>query len=138
MTNSLLEKLKKSRQTTIPVGGFNFTIQRPTQFDLGEMSESGFSAKAILKRFVVGWDLKEIDIIPGGNPVAAPFDADVFAEWVSEQPEIWTVLRDAIWEQFTAHNKVVEETLGEAKTGSKSTGSQPAPQAFSLGSSPEN
>jgi len=127
--NTLLEKLKKSRQTTIPAGGFNFTIQRPTQFDLGELGQSNFSAKTMLKRFVVGWDVKEIDIIPGGNATAAPFDAEVFAEWVAEQPEIWPVLRDAIWDQYKAHNKVIDDELGEAGTGSNHPDSKPASQA---------
>jgi hypothetical protein len=133
MTNTLLEKLRKSRQTTIPAGGFNFIIQRPTQFDLGEMAESGLSAKAVLKRFVVGWDVKEIDIIPGGSATTVPFDADVFAEWVAEQPDIWPVLRDSIWAEYTAHNKVVDDELGEAKPGSNPQDSKPASPALLSG-----
>lgn len=136
MTNILLEKLRKSRQTTVPAGGFNFTIQRPTQFDLGEMAESGISAKAVLKRFVVGWDVKEIDIIPGGGATSVPFDAEVFAEWVAEKPDIWPVLRDSIWAEYTAHNKVVDDELGEAKTGSNPQGSKPASPALLSDGSP--
>lgn len=114
---SLLEKLKKSRQTDIQAGGYTFTVKRPTAFDLGEFKEGEFTAKHILNKFVVGWDLKEIDIIPGGDNVAAPFDPALFVEWVADHQDIWAVLQDGIWAAYTAHNKQQEDRLGEADAG---------------------
>jgi hypothetical protein len=122
----LLEKLRRSRETNVEVGGHNFTIKRPTDFDLGELAEVGYTAKEVLKKFVVDWPgMQEIDIIPGGDPILVKFDADVFAEWVSEQKETWTFLRDQIWELYTEHNKALETALGEQGNGSNPPVSQP-------------
>jgi hypothetical protein len=123
----LLEKLRRSRETNVEVGGHNFTIKRPTDFDLGELADVGYTAKEVLKKFVVDWPgMQEIDIIPGGDPIPVKFDADVFVEWVSEQKETWTFLRDQIWELYTEHNKALETALGEQGTGSNPPGSRAA------------
>jgi hypothetical protein len=115
---TLLAKLKKSRQTEFQVGGYSFTTRRLTDFDLGEILEVGsINAKNLCKKCVVGWNLTELDLIPGGDPLPAPFDAELFIEWVSEHDNIWKALYGHIWGDYHRRAGLVEDILGEANAG---------------------
>lgn len=99
--SALADKIRKARESEVPAGGFSFTVRRPT--DAEAMNLGGVKAVDLLVRFVVGWNLKEIDLVPGGSPVAAPFDAEAFGEWVSDQPEVLGTLSAAIVKAYEAH-----------------------------------
>jgi hypothetical protein len=73
--------------------------------DMAEIAGMGgkLPVKELLRRFVVGWDLKEIDLVPGGNPVPADFDADLLVEWMLDRPDDWGDLSKAIKEGYTAY-----------------------------------
>ena len=105
MSNSLLEKLKKSRQSNVEANGYTFTIRRLNDFDIGEIVQGGgvLNPKALCKRCVVDWPgMTELKLgIPSGTNEAVPFDADLFIEWLSEQREVWETLRDQIWQAYT-------------------------------------
>lgn len=99
--SALADRIRRARESKVEAGGFGFTVRRPT--DAAAATLGSLDAVAILRRFVVGWTLKEIDLIPGGSPVDAPFDAEAFGEWVSDQPEILGALVNAVVESYKAH-----------------------------------
>jgi len=100
--SALADKIRRARETQVEAGGYVFTIRRPT--DAEAMSLGKASVMDLVTRFVVGWNLKEIDLIPGGSPVDAPFDGDAFGEWVADQPETLSVLAAAIVDAYKAHS----------------------------------
>jgi hypothetical protein len=104
MSTSLAEKIRKSREKGVPVGGFDFTIRRPTDLDMMEFSKS--RQPADLVRFVVGWDkVKELDLLPGGDGHPVPFDADACSEWLADRTDLMVPLINAITEEYQAHKQ---------------------------------
>lgn len=105
--SALLNKLRKAREQIVEVGGFKFTIRRPTDLEMIELGAHGSSAR--LLPFVVGWEgVKELDIIPGGDPTPAPFDADVCADWLSDRPDLWGEIASEIVGSYRKHCKDLE------------------------------
>jgi hypothetical protein len=100
---SLIDKIRRARQVAVEAGGKPFTIRRPTDEEAIAISRDNASLLDVVKRFTVGWGLQEVDLVPGGSPVAVPFDADLFGEWVADQPEVWEPLGNAIMDAYKAH-----------------------------------
>jgi hypothetical protein len=99
---SLIQKLRQARQTWATVGRFGFLIQRPTALEGAELA--GASPVEKLRACVVNWrGITEQDLVPGGAADPVPFDSDLFAEWVSDQPEILTGITEAITAAILAH-----------------------------------
>ena len=99
---TLVEKLRKAREQQVTVGGFTFTVRRPT--DVEALALRGATSMRDLMPFVIGWDtVREIDVLPGGDPHPLAFDVDVAAEWLADRPDLLTPLIDAIHEQYRAH-----------------------------------
>jgi hypothetical protein len=107
---SLTDKLISARQFTELVDGHTYTLRRPTDEEaIGLTSIS--SSVGLVKRFVIGWDHTEISLgIPGGNPTPAPFSAELWSEWVADQPQVWPVLATAIVEAYQRHVAAREQT----------------------------
>ena len=100
-----LARLKRSRQHEVDAGGYRFTLERPTQY---EVASAGGLLRADLDfivRHVVGWDLKESDLLAGGDPEPAVFDADVCALWLADQPDLWRPLAQSLRDAFVAHEE---------------------------------
>lgn len=100
---SLAEKIRKARESTVEIGGKTWTIRRPSDEEASEIKRNGDGLLAIVKRFVIGWPLTEIDLVPGGTGVDVPFDREVFTEWVADQPGLWTPLGMAILDAYKLH-----------------------------------
>ena len=100
---SLIDKIRKARETIVEADGRKFTIRRPTDEEAASISANGDGLLSIVKRFTIGWELVELDIIPGGGPEKVPFDSMLFAEWVADRPELWTPLGTAILDAYKAH-----------------------------------
>lgn len=98
---SLVDKIRKARETTIPINGKTWTIRRPTDEEATQFGQLGLLDA--VKRFTIGWELIELEIIPGGGPEKVPFDSILFAEWVADQPEVWEPLGAAILEAYRVH-----------------------------------
>lgn len=106
---SLIEKLKKSRETAVEVEGFRFTIRRPTDQEATTLKKATYIE--IAQRFVVGWaGVKEIDLVPGGNPVETPFDADVWREWCADRPDFWQPISGAVMDAYRLHREAQDDT----------------------------
>lgn len=105
---SLIEKLRRARERDVEVGGYTFTVRRPT--DLEAIALRGSHAGADLMPFVVGWrGVREIDLVPGGSAVDVPFDAEVAADWLADRPDLLWPLVDAIIDSYRAHVAALEE-----------------------------
>jgi hypothetical protein len=98
---SLIDKIRKARETTVEAAGKPFTIRRPT--DEEALQFRHLTLIEVVKRFTIGWDVVELDLIPGGGPEKVPFDSDLFTEWVVDRPEFWVPLGNAIKDAYKAH-----------------------------------
>lgn len=108
MSAILIEKLRKARQSVVELEGFKFTIRRPTDAEAASLPTLTLSDVAT--RFVVGWEgVKEIDLIPGGNPVEVPFNSMVWGEWCADRPDFWAPITDAVLASYRQHRGAVEE-----------------------------
>lgn len=100
--SALVDKLRRAREERVEVGGFTFTVRRPTDIEMMELSGGGTVAR--LLPFVVGWDgVKESDLISGGDPHPLPFDALACAEWLADRPDLLEPLVARIMERYRDH-----------------------------------
>lgn len=107
---SVVDKLRKAREQLVPVGGFDFTIRRPTDVEANALRVGGKLSTAAFIPFVVGWgSVKEIDLIPGGDPHPLEFDADACKEWLSDRPDLLTPLANVIMDAYLAHVAKLKE-----------------------------
>lgn len=104
--NALLEKIRKARETQVEVEGVKYTILRPTDLDVLDMQYSG-TREAVegISKFVIGWDLKEIDIIPGGRNVPIDYDRDLFNEYIADKPGSWSGLIEAVRNTYKTYTE---------------------------------
>lgn len=117
MSQLLIEKIKKARQRTCDVGGFTFTVRRPTDLEMLYLRGTKIREGDLLRDFVVDWNLKEIDLIPGGNPEPTTFETELFMTWIEDQPSMWAPLCMVILEAYSAHEKELVEALGKQEAG---------------------
>lgn len=103
----LSEKMKKARERSVPVGGFEFIVRRPTDMDMLEFSKRRSPADFV--KFIVGWSgVKEIDLIPGGDGHPLEFDADACAEWLADRSDLFIPLVTEISDSYQKHKAEVE------------------------------
>lgn len=107
---SLVEKIRKARETRVGAGGFTFVIRRPTALEMIEIQNQP-RGRAILP-FVIGWEgVKEVDLIPGGDPHPLAFSADACEEWLTDRLDLLAPVADAVFAAFKEH----EDRLEDAK-----------------------
>jgi len=105
---SLIDKIRKARETKVEAGGFTFVIRRPTELEMVEI-QSLPRGRAILP-FVIGWEgVKELDLVPGGDPHPLDFDADVCTEWLTDRLDLLGPVADGVFAAFSAHAARLED-----------------------------
>jgi hypothetical protein len=110
MSHPLVEKLRRAREREVEACGFVFTIRRPTDIEAQRLKVG--TSLADLVPFVVGWkNVREMDVVPGGDPHPLPFDAAVCAEWLADRPDLLQPLVEAIVAEYRRHL----ESLGSAE-----------------------
>ena len=108
----LLEKIRASRESVVDAEGKKFTIRRPTEAEqITLFRQEGINSLDMVRLFVVGWNLQEIDLISGGSPVSVEFNAQVWAEYVNDKPALWVPLSDAITQSILSHREKVESAV---------------------------
>ncbi|MGZ5000622.1 MAG: hypothetical protein ACXV7F_09995 [Methylomonas sp.] len=118
MSQLLIDKLKKSRETNVGTGGYTFTVRRPTDMEAMYLRGSGLKQGDLMEKFVVGWSgVTELDIIPGGTGLEVPFETRLFMEWVADKPNLWADLVDAIVSSYKAHEEAIQTALGKPDAG---------------------
>lgn len=116
----LAEKMRKARQYSVThqVGDAErrFIVRIPLPGELEDLQERlhglSLTPRRLALEFLDGWDVQEIDLIPGGSPVPVPFDRDVSEELLNGTPALVTALSNAIVEQIKARRKQIEEAAG--------------------------
>lgn len=105
---SLADKIRKAREIRVPVGGYTFTVRRPTDVEIIELR--GTIPITRLLPYIIGWEgVTEGDIIPGGDPHPLAFDAEACAEWLSDRPDLLGPLVEAIMDAYRQHVQRLEE-----------------------------
>jgi hypothetical protein len=117
MSKILIEKLRKSRQRNIDCDGYTFTVRRPTDMEMLGFRGKKIQESDILSRFVVGWNIKESDILPGGTDADVEFTSDLFMEWVADKPSLWVPICTEIMGLYSEHEKEMEDALGKQDAG---------------------
>lgn len=108
MSAALVEKIRRAREERVEVGGFGFTVRRPTDLEMMELRGGSI---ARLLPYVVGWDgVKEVDLLPGGDPHPLPFAAAACAEWLADRPDLLEPLVDRIVALYARHSSALAET----------------------------
>ena len=102
--NKTLAARLRARESSVTVAGHAYTIRRPKQAEL----RADMTRMEMVRRFVVGWDLTNADLVPGGLPDPEPFDAALFADWVDDQPTLWEPLYEAVIGAWNAHEAARE------------------------------
>lgn len=102
----LLTKRHRAREVQVDAGGHTWTLRRPTAF---ERASSGSATPFdTLCRCICGWDLREIDLVPGGGPEPVPFDSDLLADYLADTPQLWEPLAAALMESINSHDARLE------------------------------
>ncbi len=102
---TLIERMRIAREQWVTVGGFDFLIRRPSALQLARWRDE--PDVPFLARVIVGWrGVRELDIVPGGDGAAVPFDADTCVEWIEDKPEMYTAL-------LNETNRIVQEHFAE-------------------------
>lgn len=108
--STLVDKIRRARESVVAVGAFRFTVRRPT--DAEAVGLRAMTFQEIVTDFVVGWDgVREIDLIPGGNPEPVAFDREVWAEWSADRPELWEPIVQEVLESYKRHRGDVEDAV---------------------------
>lgn len=103
MATTLAEKIRNARALRLPVGGHVFLALRPTDLDMVEFNNTDRHPKHLLKH-VTGWqDVREMDIVPGGDPHPAPFDPEALDEWLKDRLDILSELSTKLMQAYNDH-----------------------------------
>lgn len=97
----LADQIRKARESTIEAGGYTFTVRRPTALQLAEWR--GLSGLQWLTRVVVGWNVPEHELVPGGGGKVPPFDAEAFVEWAGDRPDVFAEIAQQAQALIEAH-----------------------------------
>jgi hypothetical protein len=119
VSKTLIDRLRRARQTTVTSGGRSFTVRRPTDLEMHEMA-GAINQRQLLTRFVTGWGtMSELDLgIPGGGPDPVEFDAALWEEWIADHPEHWDDITRAVVEGYHGHKQAMEEAAKNSAPGS--------------------
>lgn len=93
---SMIEKIRRAREREVEVGGFKFTIRRPTEVQMMQWQGGKIPVVEFIQ-FITGWDrVTEGDLIPGGDPHPLPFSADICKEWLNDRLDLVAPLAEQI------------------------------------------
>lgn len=102
---SLIGRLRASRETIVEAGGWKFTIRRPTGMALARSE----SSDALLRSAVIGWEIPEHEVVPGGGPEPAKWDVDACMEFLEDRPTLYSEILDRINEIVGAYVEKLKE-----------------------------
>jgi len=143
---SLIEQMRRARQTLQDIDGHQFTIRRPTPMEWLEVpvewatgvpeslsdeqrnewlqKQTTLSSAKWRKfawccalRFVDGWNLTELDLIPGGTGAPAPFSIDVLEEWLRDHPAALNGIAMAVFNAWCNYAATQAEDGKKSQSG---------------------
>lgn len=97
--SALADKIRRARETRVEVADFTFIVRRPTPVEMMDLGrDRNFT------RCVVGWDkVREMDLIPGGDPHPLTFDAEACTEWLNDRPDLLSPVVEAVIGAYQSH-----------------------------------
>jgi len=114
--SALAEKLRQARTLHVVAGGFDFYVLRPTPLEREEKLR-GNAARGILS-LIVGWGkVTELAMLGVGAPHPLPFDADACTEWLSDRPDLFNVIAQAVVDGIEAYLLAQEDALKNSLPG---------------------
>lgn len=119
MSQQIIDKIKKARETNVTVDRFTFTVRRPTDLEyFTELHGQRLKQGDIMQRYVLGWSgVTELDIISGGDGVPVEFETELFMEWIADRPDLWAPLTNAILESYGLHQQRLDDALKKPAPG---------------------
>ena len=107
---TLIERLRAAREQWTAVEGFSFLIRRPTAYEAAHLMGRGKNDDtAVVRACVVSWkDVRELDLLPGGDDAPAAFDVDVLVEWAQDRPAIWNHIINEVTRQVAEYFRAGE------------------------------
>ena len=109
-TNILLARLLKSRQSKLKVGEYTFIVRRPTAYEAALLFQNDPTQYDVARDYVDDWDgVKDKDLIPSGGNDPAEFHKTLWAEWLSDNPDLWGPIFDCVVNSYQAYKGKVED-----------------------------
>lgn len=116
--NDLVQRLKDDRISALSIGHITFQVRRPTDIDVANIYKDGLTTFDIARTAVTGWaGVKESDIIQGGAERQIPWNAELYAEWIKDNPQYWQPIRDHAMTAYERHASVRDEAKKNSETG---------------------
>lgn len=106
MGHNLLQRRIAARQLIVESGGRQFTLRRPTEYEMVKHAES--SVLEFLAACIDDVALTESDLVEGGAPAPVPFDRALVFDWLQEKPDLWRPLSDALNAMLVTHREAME------------------------------
>ena len=127
--DTIAERLRKARKSTVEVDGHVFTIRRPTDSEANRITLQQPSEVAVCREYVCGWDDSvteaAVGIVSGGSdPI--PFSYEIWREWVDDRPDFWVPIYEAIVDAYNKHNEILVNSGKLSPLLSKSPNSETA------------
>jgi hypothetical protein len=85
----LLQRMERGREEWIVVEGHEFQVRRPTAVKIMEDALRARPMREVLLEVLVGWKLKEHELVPGGGGDVPPFDARACVSWLEDRPSLY-------------------------------------------------
>lgn len=95
--STLAEKIEAARRVEIKVGNSTFFCKRLTDEQFRKYAHEGVTGAEVCRRQVTDWaNVKESDLIEGGEKKEIDFDKAAFCAVIGDKPDWWEVLEPAI------------------------------------------
>lgn len=99
-----IQRIRKARQGRVTVGKYTFLFKRPTDVDAGRLYRTNATIFDIAREFVIGWEnVLDSDIALNGADEPVKFDGELWQEWLSDNPDFWVPIRDAVMDAYEKH-----------------------------------
>lgn len=110
MASTLADKIRNARRLRIEAGGHTFVALRPTDLDMVEFNATGTRHPRHLLKHVIGWEgVREMDLVPSGDPHPAPFEPEALDEWLKDRLDILAELSSKLIAAYGEHQQAKEE-----------------------------
>jgi hypothetical protein len=114
--NLILSKIRAARGAPVTLDDRRtVTVRRPSIFEALAYRDEQTGKITLpvesLRKFVTGWEgFNQLDFWGGGTSEPVAFNADLFMEWVVDQPEVWNKLLNEVLSAFNRYLAARNET----------------------------
>lgn len=113
--DTLIARMRKAREIDQDALGHRFTLRIPNAGEMedwtGTLAGRAPTFRRLVLAFTVGWNLREIDLIPGGGPEPVAFAPELFEAWLNDHPDAVAPLFAAMTEGMEQRRVTVEDAV---------------------------